>query len=557
MIADTQTAKSESGPWPDQPLHQLLYASARLTPERIALVDPANKQPLTGTEPLRLSYRQLTDKIDRLATLLLQCGLVAGDLLLVQMPNIVELVWVYLAASRLGLVVSPVPVQYQQHELGEILRQLEPAAVISVTTFKNDHFVAPLRSAIEKRQQQKKASGQSTPAPQLLVWGTGGDFDLAAAMAQPLNSTRLQDYLDRTSLNADQIFTICWTSGTEGQPKGIPRSHKQWLSVGRATYEGNQIQAGEALLNPFPFINMASIGGLFLSWLYSGGKLVLHHPLDLPVYLQQITEEKISYTLAPPALLNSLLKSPDLLASCDLSSLRAIGSGSAPLDEWMVAGFKQQFDIEIVNHFGSNEGVSLLCGPNETSSASKRARLFPRHNTLLEMRLADSESGELIEATGITGELQIKGPGVFDGYFKDPQKTADAFTDDGFFRTGDLFQISPDEPAFYRFIGRCKDLIIRGGVNIAPAELDNLICAHEDITEAAVTGYPCEVMGERVAAFVVSKSGQELSLEALSRYLKSLQIATFKLPEKVVMIEALPRNPLGKVVRHRLTELLQ
>jgi len=142
MIADTQTAKSESGPWPDQPLHQLLYASARLTPERIALVDPANKQPLTGTEPLRLSYRQLTDKIDRLATLLLQCGLVAGDLLLVQMPNIVELVWVYLAASRLGLVVSPVPVQYQQHELGEILRQLEPAAVISVATFKNDHFVA-------------------------------------------------------------------------------------------------------------------------------------------------------------------------------------------------------------------------------------------------------------------------------------------------------------------------------------------------------------------------------------------------------------------------------
>ncbi|WP_444928435.1 class I adenylate-forming enzyme family protein [Microbulbifer sp. SSSA002] len=540
----------QQGRWDGRRLHDLLYKTAAKKPEEIALVDPADKVHLTGGEPQHLTYRQLTRQIDRLATVLLQQGIGKDDILLVQMPNIVELVLVYMAASRLGVIVSPVAVQYQEHELSDIIRILEPSAVIGVAELKGAAFLDHLQAAIDRVTTLPKA-------PQLLLWGEAeGCVNLSNALRKDVDQSTLKHYCENTHISANDILTICWTSGTEGSPKGIPRSHNQWLAVGRATYEGNRIEDGEALLNPFPFINMASIGGLFLSWLYSGGKLVLHHPLDLPVFLLQIVEEQISYTLAPPALLNNLLKNDQLLASCNFSGIRAIGSGSAPLDEWMVAGFKERFDIEVVNHFGSNEGVSLLCGPNETDSPAKRARLFPRHSTIMQARLVNPENGELIEEPGHQGELQIQGPGVFDGYYKDPEKTARSFTIDGYFRTGDLFEIDSDTPDFYRFIGRCKDVIIRGGMNIAPAELDNLICAHQDVAQAAVAGYPCEVMGERVAAFVVSRSGRALQLEDIVSYLRDQKLAPFKLPEKLVMVEAIPRNPLGKVLRHQLEKLI-
>ena len=240
----------------------------------------------------------------------------------------------------------------------------------------------------------------------------------------------------------------------------------------------------------------------------------------------------MNYTLAPPALLNALLKNEKLRDSIDFSSIRAIGSGSAPLDVWMVADFKKLFGIEIVNHFGSNEGVSLLCGPTETTLPEKRARLFPRKSALLETRLVDLASNQQITAMDSSAELQIRGAGVFDGYYKAPEKTAESFTADGFFKTGDLFKISPEDPDFYTFIGRSKDLIIRGGMNIAPVELDNLLSAHEHILDVAVASYPCDIMGERIAAFVCLKDKKELSLAEIVEYLKQQHVASFKLPRK-------------------------
>ena len=147
------------------------------------------------------------------------------------------------------------------------------------------------------------------------------------------------------SVSADDIATICWTSGTEGMPKGVPRSHNHWLAISHAHFEGAGIRHGDILLNPFPLINMAALGGCFMSWLHAAGTLVLHHPLDLPVYLQQIARERPNYAIAPPAVLNMLLKDERLLAQTDLTSLRSIGSGSAPLDPLMIRGFRDRFEI--------------------------------------------------------------------------------------------------------------------------------------------------------------------------------------------------------------------
>jgi acyl-coenzyme A synthetase/AMP-(fatty) acid ligase len=539
---------TQQGLWSDQKLHDLLYANAARNPSAIALVDAPNKVELMGHAPLRLNYKDLSDKIERTTSVLLQLGIKKDDILLVQMPNIVELVYVYMAASRIGAILSPVAMQYKQHELTNIINVLLPKVIITVSQFKSEDFTIHISKTLKHIFSCQ---------PDILVWGDQSDYvDLYQEISRPSNDTVIDEYLKTTDVSANDILTICWTSGTEGLPKGIPRSHNQWLVTGSATFKGNQIREGEALLNPFPFINMASIGGLFLSWLYSGGKLVLHHPLDLPVFLQQIVAEEIEYTLVPPALLNTILKNEQLQKMCNFSKIRAIGSGSAPLDAWMVEGYKQQYDIEVVNHFGSNEGVSLLCGPSHSNTSDQRASLFPRQSDILESQIVDDKTHQVISAPGQVGELQIRGGGVFDGYYKSPEKNALSFTKDGYFKTGDLFMIDEVDPRYYRFVGRSKDIIIRGGINISPVELDSLLCAHEHITEAAVASYPCEVMGEKIAAFVVSKEGQDVDLAEVVRYLKSCEIASYKIPEKLVKVDKLPRNAIGKIVRFELAEQL-
>ncbi|MAZ87658.1 MAG: 2,3-dihydroxybenzoate-AMP ligase [Cellvibrionaceae bacterium] len=554
IITPRSTSKHyrQQGVWGDQQLHELLFAHAKQKPDNYALVDPLNKMDLTGQEAQRLTFSQTVEKIEHISTCLYEQGIGKDDILLVQMPNTVELVMLYLAASKLGAIISPVPMQYLENELSDIIQILQPKAVIGVAWFKQKDAMQTLLTAIDHNQTTLST------LPKSLCWGEHTRCGNLEVLINTVESTdAYHNYTDNLERSGDDILTICWTSGTEGLPKGIPRSHNQWLTVGLATYQGNQIQEGETLLNPFPFINMASIGGLFLSWLYSGGKLVLHHPLELPIFLQQIVEEKVSYTLVPPALLNGLLKNEALLAQCDFSGIRAIGSGSAPLDSWMVEGYKQRFDIEVVNHFGSNEGVCLLCGPNETDAPDTRARLFPRAHDNLISRLVDPDTHKLVNVAGQQGELQIQGPTVFDGYYKDAEKTALSFTDDGFFKTGDLFEISKENNEFYRFVGRCKDLIIRGGMNISPAELDNLLNAHPRISEAAVAGYACELMGERVAAYVVSNDEQPLTLDDIVSYLKAKHVAPFKFPEDVINLSSLPRNPLGKVVRNQLPTATQ
>jgi cyclohexanecarboxylate-CoA ligase len=251
----------------------------------------------------------------------------------------------------------------------------------------------------------------------------------------------------------------------------------------------------------------------------------------------------------------------------DLSCLRCIGSGSAPLPPVMIRGYAERYGIEIVNMFGSNEGVSLCCGAREAPEPEQRARLFPRFGRpelewpqriarMIETRVIDPDDGAEILAPGRQGELQIRGPTVFDGYVGAPELNATAFTPDGWFRTGDLFEIdAAGDGRYYRFVGRLRTLIIRGGVKIAPDELDAVLAEHPDVAEGTAVGYPDPVLGERVCAVVVPKPGREVTVESLQKYFRERGLAVFKWPERVRAVERLPRNPVGKVVRAAVAEL--
>jgi acyl-CoA synthetase (AMP-forming)/AMP-acid ligase II len=254
-----------------------------------------------------------------------------------------------------------------------------------------------------------------------------------------------------------------------------------------------------------------------------------------------------------------LLQDEALLAEVDLSSLRTIGSGSAPLAPAMVKGFQDRFGILVINLFGSNEGMALVTGPDDVPDPEERARYFPRaplfsppygsgRKTNIETRLVPPQGGAAITENGVSGELQIKGPTVFEGYYAAPEQTAAAFTEDGFFKTGDLFEIAGNG-RFYEFVGRCKDLIIRGGVNIAPEELDQLLGGHPMLQEACAFSLPDPVMGERVGVAAVPRAGETVVLDDITSWLKARDLAVFKLPERLFVFDELPRNVTNKVMR--------
>lgn len=552
-----------TGGWTDELMDELLRARVAEAPDLLAVVDPPNKAALMDVAPLRLTWAEVDEAVDRLACVLVGQGLDPGDVLGVQLANTVELVCAYLAAWRIGLVVCPLPVQFREHEKATLGRRAEMRA-----------FLTSVRGGDRKPAEEMLTVQAEIPSLQhVLVHGTDvppGAVDLAAAFAAqgPAVEVAAQVASHTAAHPADpnDCITICWTSGTTSTPKGVPRCHYDWLAISCGTIDAPRLTADDVMLNPFPMVNMAGISAMFLPWLRVGGVFVQHHPFDLPTFLSQIAEERVTYTVAPPALLTMLLRNEQLLSATDVSSLRIMGSGSAPLAESMVRGWQEQHDIGIINFFGSNEGTALLTDPHDVPDPVERARFFPRYGAAganwtsriaqwTKVRLVDLVTGEDIEEPGRAGEVRIKGPTVFAGYLPDDAAQS-PFDEQGYLCTGDVFRIAGDRQQFFEFVDREKDLIIRGGTNIAPAEIEGLIAGHPAVADVAVLGYPDEVLGERVCAVVVVRDGAQMTLEDLGGHLRDQRIASFKLPERLEIRQSLPRNPVGKVRKGELRDAL-
>ena len=526
-------ALTDAGGWGDLTLHGLLAAHASDRPGHLAVKDQPNREDLTGDPPLALSWAGLELASEALAIQLQQLGIGADDRLIIQLPNVVELLVVYYAASKIGTVVSPVPVQYGSHELQQIAGALDAAAVITLERLRETALAAAARLAL--------------PGARVLVFGRELHIDTAASKQR----------CERPPDDANRVLSICWTSGTTGTPKGVPRSHNMWLATARCSMAAGSYTADDVLLNPFPLVNMAALGGFLFPAALLGCSIVLHHPLDAPLFLKQMQDERISFTIAPPALLNQLAKTPTMWNSFDFSALRCVGSGSAPLAPWMIATFSRDFGKEVVNFYGSNEGISLFATPETAPEPEVRATMFPRPpaGATIATKVVEPESGVELARDGERGELLISGATVFDGYLD--HDNAGVFTDDGFFRTGDLVEICGHPGNYYRIVGRCKDIINRGGMKISPAELDVALEQHPQVTEAAVCAFPDERLGEKVCACLVARADTPLpTLESLQDYLLAAGFARFKLPERIEVFDQLPRNALGKVQRFTLQDVV-
>ncbi len=538
------------GWWRGETVDSLLKTAVASRGDFEALADPPNRDALIGDLPQRLTFSEVDSRVEHMAKAFRRLGVERDSVVLTQLPNVIEGVLAFLACARIGAIISPVTTAFRESELRSIVARLEPAVFVTVNDFHgcNHHEMA-------KRLARDSATD-------FAVVTVGGGDQSAALSTVELESKN--DLLEIAEIDAAEVLSVCWTSGTEAEPKGVPRHHDHWVVNGESLFEAANLKAGDSILNPFPLINIAAIGGMVMPWLLCGGRFIQHHPFDLPIFLRQMQEEKINYTVAPPAILTMLLKNEELLKGIDFSQLKCIASGSAPLPPFMVKAWQEQFGVPIMNVFGSNEGCSLFSSAVEIPDPELRAKFFPRFGAgdidwksvfpgKIKTRLVDPETEQEVVAPGKAGELRIDGAMTFDGYWKNDALNAHAFDAEGYFKTGDLFEIAAGQnDRYYEFVGRTKEIIIRGGVNISPAELDTLIESHPDVREAACAGYPDARLGERVCAFIVLKPGTDLTLEDIGAFLKDKQISVYKLPEKLRIVDALPRNALGKVVRREL-----
>jgi acyl-CoA synthetase (AMP-forming)/AMP-acid ligase II len=548
MIFASQASINEwtgKGVWGKKTLIDYFKENAAKTPDALGLADPPNKEALVGLKPERLTFREIDRAVDATAEALIAKGIKKDDIIMVQLPNCWELAMLYLAISRTGALISPMPMQWRQSEIEFIAGMTEARAFITVDEF----------AKFKHKEMFEKLQPKFPSVKHIFTLGE----------IREMSKGDVTGKLDRISIDANDAFTLCWSSGTEAQPKGCPLSHNNWICLMSFQYETAPIKPGYNLITAGPLVNMASIGTVFIPWLVSGGTFHLHHPFDGATFIMQLMFEDIQYTLLVPAIVNALLKHPKV-DEFDLSKMKAITIGAAPPSLWSVQELKRRWGIEFANIWGQNEGTGNVAGPADIPDLEMRIDHFPQYgkpgskwaakqsmfgkNT--QLKVIDPFTKEAITKAGDVGELWYRGPSVIPGYFKRPDLTAKAFDKDGFFNTGDLFQIKDND--CIGFFDRTKDIIIRGGFNISAQEVEGMLLGYPKILDVAAVAMPDEAMGEKVAVYVVPKAEEKVSLEEIKAFMKEKGIAAYKIPERMELISAIPRNPVGKIMKNSLRE---
>ncbi len=555
----------EQGWWGDTRLQDLFDHWVATRPQACSVVDPPDRARFTDGAPRRLTWQEVDDAVQALCGVLIGSGLRRGDVVLLQLPSVHEFLVAYIACFRLGLVASPVPVAYRAHELAHIVPHAQVRALIGMCRVGGfNHGELLMQMAQYPHVRAVMLWGETVPA---------GALDLAAAMRgqaqDPTLAARLQEAEQANPVTADDVCLLLWTSGTEALPKPVPRTHNNCLPSRKLMTEPAGLQTGDCLLSPRLLNTMGGFAGTVMTWLDCAAQVVLHQPLDLSVFLQQIVDERPVFTSGPPALLQQVMADPQAMQMLANSPLRCISSGSAALPEEVMLRFKRECGIDILNFYGSSEGGSLSATPRDMDDLGARARYFARfgapscESTLssaryVQTRLINPETELTVEQPGVVGELCFDGPMLFGGYLGMPEATQAAFTGRGEYRSGDLFEIAGDRGQWLRFVGRRKEIIVRGGMNISALEVEGLLAQVPGIRDAAAVGLPDERLGETVCAVVVLDPDAELDLPALTRHLQeTLKVAIYKCPEALLRLESLPRNPAGKILKSALRKQAQ
>ncbi|XP_011363361.2 acyl-CoA synthetase family member 2, mitochondrial [Pteropus vampyrus] len=533
-----------------------LDATAQKFPDREALV--------IVHENIRLTFAQLKEEVDKAASGLLSIGLRKGDRLAMWGPNSYAWVLIQLATAQAGLILVSVNPGYQASELEYTLKKVGCKALVFPKQFKTQQYYNILKQICPELEKAQPGALKSQRLP---------DLTTVISVDTPLPGTLLLDEVVATGskeqhlaqLQHTQQFLSCYdpvniqfTSGTTGKVKGATLSHHNIVNnsyfLGKRLKMDLKTPEKSRLVLPNPLYHcLGSVGGTMMSVIHGATLIVSFPTFDGKKALEAISRERGSFLYGTPTMFVDVLNQPDF-SSYDISAMCGAVIGGSPVPSELIQAIIKKLNArELVVLYGSTENslVTFMNFPTDTlqQKAESVGRIMPH----TEAQIVNMTTGRLAELNE-PGEVWTRGYCVMLGYWNESKKTEEAITQDKWYKTGDIATI--DEKGFCRIVGRSKDMIIRGGENIYPAELEDFFYTHPQVQEVQVVGVKDYRMGEEICACIQLKQGEETTPEDIKAFCKG-KIAHFKIPRYIVFVTSFPVTTSGKIKKFELREQME
>jgi 2,3-dihydroxybenzoate-AMP ligase/mycobactin salicyl-AMP ligase len=505
-----------------------------LYPQKEGLVDDTTS----------FTYKELREKVDRLAIGFMELGIKERDFVLLQIPNWHEFIIAFYALQKVGAITVLLIARHGLTEINHVCSLTHPVAWIGPDRYKNTEYLPMIKRVMEDNRELKHILSVRAPENKAFIpleklMNTG---ELTAASLEALAAKRPDPM---------EVSMILLTGGTTGLPKAVPRTHNDYIASVEYHSKAWEITSDDVVLTVAPVSHAQGmhngVGGAFFNY----AKYVLTDSTDAEDICRVIKREKVTAFPTVPALVQRIV-SLENLKEYDLSSLKKIYAGGAPSTPELVRSVYEKLGCKFVNAFGSAEGLGAMTRLDadlETICTTVGEKDCP----YTQFKILDQYEQEV--PPNHEGELATKGPNIFTGYFKSAEENKKTFTKDGFFKTGDLAKI--DESGTVMITGRIKETILRGGETISAVGIERLISSHPGVADVAVIGMPDKALGERICAYIQLKDGVTLSFEELIAYLRNIGASVLQLPERVEFIDSIPLTKVGKADKKALKEDIQ
>jgi acyl-CoA synthetase (AMP-forming)/AMP-acid ligase II len=514
-----------------QTIPQVVARAAQLFGDREGIVDG----------DVRLTFAELAGEIDRAARALIAGGVEPGERVAIWAPNVYEWAVAAFAVHTVGAVVIPINTRFKGDEAAYVLGAAGAHRLFTVTDFLDTDYVALLQQASTEVDLDDIVILRGTVPGGCTAWS---DF---MARGEGVDQAAVEQRA--VAIKGDDLCDILFTSGTTGAPKGAMLMHAPSIRAYNSWSDVVGLREGDRYLIINPFFHAFGLKAGLLSALLKGATIVPHPIFDVPSVMRRIVEEKISMLPGPPAIFQTILNHPDL-ASFDLSSLRLSVTGAAAIPTEMIIAMREKLGFEnVVTGYGLTEahGIATMCRHDDDPEtiAKTSGRAIPD----VEVRLVDDDNKEV--PVGQPGEVVVRGYNIMKGYLDNPVATAEAIDAEGWLHTGDV--AVSDANGNITITDRKKDMFIVGGFNAYPAEIENIMNRHPGVAQVAIVGVPDQRLGEVAMAFVISAAGTTLDTDELTGWCRE-HMANYKVPRYIEVVDALPLNASGKVLKYDLRD---